>query len=294
MLLFREVVKRGSFTEAAEALNLTKSGISQHVSRLEQLLGTQLLVRTTRRLSLTEAGRLFAARCDEMSVLLDVARDEIQQLQARPKGPIKVTGPHALASSVVVPALVQLTERFPDLEPDIRVDDAVVDIVRHGIDLAVRVGELADSSLRARKLGELWGVPVASPGYLMRATPIYQVTDFISHAFIATRWQQLNKSLQLIDATQQLHELPMTAKYRVDSAALACELALLGKGIAVLPNVLVKPALERGELLTVLDGVYGERRSVYAVHSYQGEPPMQIQWLQRLLERQLGNFGKLS
>ncbi|WP_137938280.1 LysR family transcriptional regulator [Chitinivorax sp. B] len=289
MLLFREVIKQGSFTDAALAVDLTKSGISQHVAYLEKQLGTQLLVRTTRRLSLTEAGRLFLARCNEMATLLDVACDEVQQLSQRPSGPIRVTAPHALTSSVLIPAMLKLTEQFPDLEPDIRVDDAISDIVRDGIDLALRVGVLPESTLRARKVGELWGIPVASPRYLATIPLIQHIQDLTKHPFIATRWQQSQKLLTLQDVNGTSTTLPIQPKFKVDNAVIACELAVQGKGIAILPNTLIQPMLQQGLLSIVLAGVQEANQPIFTVHSYQGDIPLAVRWLQTFLQQQLAN-----
>ena len=292
MLVFREVVRHGSFTAAAEALGITKSGASQHVSQLEKSLGFQLLVRTTRSLGLTAAGHALLARAHELSNLLELAGEEAQALSQRPRGPLRVACPEALASSVLLPALRELVTRFPEIEPDILIDDAVGDLVRGGIDLAVRVGEQADSSLRARQVGQLQGVPVASPRYLAAASPITSVADLAAHAFVAARWQQLQQQTELClyDAQGQAHTVSCPKRYKIDSATMLCAWVIQGNGFAVLPDLLVADALASGSLVHLL-GLHERAHPVYTLHRYQGEPPMVVRFLQTLVQQRLALSG---
>lgn len=286
LLVFREVVTQGSFTAAAHALGITKSGASQHVSQLERALGVQLLVRTTRSLGLTTAGHAVLARANEVSNLLEVTGEEALALAQRPRGPLRVAGPNALAPSVLLPAMRELVTRFPDIEPDIQIDDAVVDLVRGGIDLAVRVGELADSSLRARQVGLLRGVPVASPRYLATAPPIHGVADLVAHPFVAARWQHSQTELCLYDSAGMAHTVRCPIRYKFDTATMLEEWVTHGNGFAVLPDVQVGEALASGALVHVL-GLHERHQPVYTLHRYQGEPPMVVRFLQTLIEQRL-------
>lgn len=290
MLVFREVVRQGSFTAAAQALAITKSGVSQHVSLLEKSLGFQLLVRTTRSLGLTAAGHALLARAHELSNLLELASEEAQALSQRPRGPLRVACPEALASSVLLPALRELVTRFPEIEPDILIDDAVVDLVRGGIDLAVRVGEQADSSLRARQVGQLQGVPVASPRYLAAAPPITSVADLAAHPFVAARWQQQQTELCLYNSEGQARTVSCPIRYKIDSATMLCEWVIQGNGFAVLPDLMVAEALASGSLVHLL-GLRERAHPVYTLHRYQGEPPMVVRFLQTLVQQRLALSG---
>jgi DNA-binding transcriptional LysR family regulator len=286
MLVFREVLQQGTFTGAAEVLQLTKSGLSQHVAQLERDVGAQLLVRSTRRLRLTEAGRQFLTRCHEMHSLLALACDEVQQWNERPTGLLRVTVPHALAVSVMLPAVLQLTERFPGLEMDLRTEDEVVDVVRDGIDLALRVGALPSSPLRAKKVGELQGLLVASPRYLAAAPEITTVQTLSVHPFILSHWQQ-HRPLRVHDAQGQGFDLPVQARFKVDSAAMACELVRQDRGIALLPNLQVKDDLQKGRMAVVLPELRQATEPIHTVHRYQSQPPLAIRWLQRFIGEQL-------
>jgi DNA-binding transcriptional LysR family regulator len=290
MLVFREVARLGSFTAAALALGITKSGASQHVSQLEKALGLQLMVRTTRSLGLTAAGHALLARADELNNLLDLASEEAQGLSQRPKGPLRLAGPNALAQGILLPALQELVARFPGIEPDVLIDDAVVDLVQGGIDLAVRVGELADSSLRAKPVGALRGVPVASPRYLASAPSITCAADLAVHPFVAARWQHTQHELRLYDALDQLHTVHCPVRHKFDTATLSCDWVARGNGFAVLPDVQVHDALATGSLVQVLP-LHERSQPVYTLHRYQGAPPLAVRWLQTLIEQRLAQAG---
>ena len=287
MLLFREVVLQGSFTQAGEVLSLTKSSLSQHVQHLEKYLGTQLLVRSTRRISLTEAGRLFFPRCQSISTLLTVACDEIAQLNQRPSGPVRITVPSALASSIMVPALARLTDQFSELEPQLHIDDAVVNVVELGFDLALRVGHLPDSTLRARQIGQIQGLLVAAPSYLAVAPAVQRLEDLVNHSWIATHWQATNKALRLDDSMGVSHSLRCTPKFRVNSASIACELAIQGRGLALLPDLLVSPALKTGQLTLVRGGWHEPPQPISILHNYYQSMPLAVACLRNYVTAQV-------
>jgi DNA-binding transcriptional LysR family regulator len=287
MQLFREVVLQGSFTQAGEVLALTKSSLSQHVRQLEKHLGAQLLVRSTRRISLTEAGRLFFARCQTISTMLVASCDEIAQLNQRPSGPIRITAPSALASSIMVPALARLTDQFPELEPHLHIDDVVVSVAALGIDLALRVGSLPDSTLRARQIGQLQGLLVAAPSYLTVAPAVQCLEDLLNHSWIATHWQASNKGLRLDDRTGAQHHLQWNPKFRVNSAAIACELAIHGMGMALLPDLLVSQALKTGQLTLVQGGWHEPPQPISILHNYHQSMPLAVACLRTYVTAQV-------
>ncbi len=153
MMIFNEVIEQGSFTLAAEKPHLTKSGVSQHVSKLEKHLGVQLLIRSTRSLSLTDIGKQLFQRSAELKTLLDISIDEVTNLKHQPVGYLSITAPQALMPSAVLPAIKQLIKQFPKIKPRLIVDDGNQDIIKKGIDVAIRVGNLKDSDLKARRIG---------------------------------------------------------------------------------------------------------------------------------------------
>jgi LysR family transcriptional regulator for bpeEF and oprC len=175
IVAFTRVVEAKSFAGGANSLGITPSAVSKAVSRLEQRLGAKLLHRTTRSLNLTDAGAAFYARCVDVMRRLAEAECEIACMLGRPAGRLRVGMPVTMSRAMFAPALPKFLARYPDLQVQIHTSDRIVDLVEEGLDLVLRVGELEDSSLHARRVGGLPALTCASPEFLARhgtpATP---------------------------------------------------------------------------------------------------------------------------
>ncbi len=288
LTVFNEVIKQGSFTAAAEKLNLTKSGVSQHVSHLEQHFDVQLLTRSTRSLSLTTAGKSLFQRSEELKTLLDITIDEVNQGKQQPAGRLSITAPQALVKPLVLPAIQQLLKRFPEIDPHLIVDDSHQDIVKEGIDIAIRVGELKDSDLKAKKIGEQREILIASTHYLAALSETIDIENLGRHPFIATSWQTmeyLDRSFEGENKSMQ-NEL-LKPKFKVNNANTALELALLGSGIALLPDTYVKQYTQSGQLQHVLSHLHTKSDNIYYVHAYKRNIPLKAKWFLEFVSRQL-------
>ena len=168
IVTFVRVVASGSFVSAANQLGVTPSAVSKSVSRLEESLGIRLLNRTTRSLSPTDVGSAFYARCQALITQLQDAEAEVVETRQRPRGRLRVDMPLTLAREYVIPALPRFLAQFPDVTLQLSFSDRLVDMVNEAIDIAVRVGELTDSRLVARRLWNPDVVAIASPDYLAR------------------------------------------------------------------------------------------------------------------------------
>ncbi|GFE78204.1 LysR family transcriptional regulator [Steroidobacter agaridevorans] len=168
IVAFVRVVEAHSFVAAAQTLGMSPSAISKAVSRLEERLGARLLNRTTRSLSLTDLGTGFYERCREALGQLDQAENEVSESRGVPRGKLRVDVPISLGRKIIVPALPRFIEQNPELTVQMSMNDRVIDLVQEGIDAALRVGNLSDSSLIARRVGNLRGVTCASPEYIER------------------------------------------------------------------------------------------------------------------------------
>jgi LysR family transcriptional regulator for bpeEF and oprC len=168
IVAFVRVVEAHSFVAAAQTLGMSPSAISKAVSRLEERLGARLLNRTTRSLSLTDLGAGFYDRCREALGQLDQAENEVSESRGVPRGRLRVDVPVSLGRRLIVPALPRFIEQNPELTVQMSMNDRVVDLVQEGIDAALRVGTLSDSSLIARRVGNLRGVTCASPEFIER------------------------------------------------------------------------------------------------------------------------------
>jgi LysR family transcriptional regulator, regulator for bpeEF and oprC len=168
IVAFVRVVEAHSFVAAAQTLGMSPSAISKAVSRLEERLGARLLNRTTRSLSLTDLGTSFYDRCRDALVQLDQAENEVSEARGVPRGRLRVDVPISLGRRLIVPALPRFIEQNPELTIQMSMNDRVLDLVQEGIDAALRVGSLSDSSLIARRVGSFRGVTCASPEFIER------------------------------------------------------------------------------------------------------------------------------
>lgn len=168
IVAFARVVEAKSFAAAAQTLGVTPSAMSKAISRLEQRLGAKLLHRTTRSLNLTDAGRAFYARCVDLMKRLEEAECEIACMLGRPAGRLRVGMPIGLSRTIVTPALPRFLEQYPELQVQVVTNDRIVDLIEEGIDVVLRIGELPDSSLQARKVGMLDIVTIAAPAFLAK------------------------------------------------------------------------------------------------------------------------------
>src|SRR3954464_1755754 len=182
---FAAVVDTGSFTRAAERLGITKAVVSQQVAQLERDLGTSLLVRTTRRVHPTEAGRMFHARCTMILREAEDAFGELAQAAAEPTGTLRITAPTDYGAEMVVPVITAFTARYPACRVEQTLSDQTMDLAAADIDMAIRVGWLADSSLQARQIGSFQQILVGAPVFADRIAALRDPEDLATVPFIA-------------------------------------------------------------------------------------------------------------
>lgn len=256
MAYFAEVVERGGFSAAARALGLPKSRLSRRVAELEARLGVRLLQRTTRKLSLTEAGELYHRHCQAMREAADAAGEAIAQVQSEPRGTVRLSCPVSLAQDVIGALLPQFMARHPLVRVEMQVTNRVVDLVQEGLDVALRVrSTLQDSgSLVVKRLGQSNGVLVASPALLAQhgtpATP-EALTRLPSLAMSA---QDGRSPMSLLGPDGRRLELQLQPVYVADDLLTLRSAALAGTGMALLPDFMVRAALADGRLQQVLPG----------------------------------------
>ncbi|MCA9562176.1 MAG: LysR family transcriptional regulator [Myxococcales bacterium] len=179
--VFVEVVESGSFSKAAKRMNLSKSAVSKQVKRLEDRLSVQLLNRTTRRIHLTEVGREFYERC--VSILSEAERAElaIGRFQDVPRGTLRINAPVSFGTTYLAPAIAEFLETYPDLVVDLTLNDHLVDIVKEGFDVVIRISQLSDSSMIARRLASSQAFTCATPEYLDKHGRPHHPNDLRSH-----------------------------------------------------------------------------------------------------------------
>lgn len=247
-------VEAGSFAVAASRMGVTRSAVGKSIARLERRVGARLFNRTTRQQTLTENGQAFYERCKRALAEIDAAEEALDAGRREPIGRLRVSAPVLFGRHCVLPVLSKLVSRYPRLEVEISFSDLVVDLVHDGFDLAVRMGDLGDStSLAARRLGVQHFVICASPAYLTEHGAPRQPQDFVDHTGIVHMRSGTEMPWQMRDSAGRLHELRIRPRLRLDDIQAIANATLAGVGLSLLPRWRVEPYLLTGQLVAVAD-----------------------------------------
>jgi DNA-binding transcriptional LysR family regulator len=252
MAAFTKVVALGSFAEAGRQLGLTRSAVSKGVIELEQILGARLLDRTTRKVSVTEAGLAYYERC--LAILADIEETELQvsRLHDEPKGTLKVNAPMSFGILHVGAAVADFMAAYPDLKVELSLNDRFVDPVEEGFDVTIRIADLKDSSLIARKLAPSRRVLAAAPGYIRRHGQPESPDDLINHHCLNYGQTTLMQRWNLTDGGKALN-VPINSRLCANNGDVLRHAALAGQGITKLPTFLIGPDIEAGRLEVILE-----------------------------------------
>lgn len=286
MLVFDEVIKRGSFTAAAESLGHTKSAVSQYVSQLEGDLGVRLLNRSTRQLNLTVVGEQLAKRSEQLLDLLSTAVEEVRSQEQAPSGRVAITAPHAFESSLITPIVAQLCQEYPKLVPELNFSDERLDLLQANLDMAISVGPQKDSAYHAILIGKLDSILVASPTYLAKNS--VNDKELNLQNIVTLPWQQ---QAELENHQGKRILFSSDKQFRVNTYISAINSVKCGVGIGLMPSIFVREALNAGVLQRVLPDYQGEVRDVFALHSYQQQLPLV---LRRFVEQLKLVFSRVS
>ena len=249
ILVFVKIVKAGSFTSAAQALGMPKSTVSRKLSELEDRLGTRLIQRTTRKLSLTEVGHAYYRNCERIVSQLEEAELAVTNTQAEPRGLLRITAP--LNFGFLGEIIAEFLNNNPHVQMELMCTDRMVDIVEEGFDIGIRAGRLSDSTLIARSLGAGRGVTVASPAYTKLHGEPGTPDDLRDHACILFGAGREGRSWKL-QSGSRAQELPLRPRMLVNDLEIMREAALAGVGVALLPAHHCADDLEAGRLLRIL------------------------------------------
>ena len=267
MEVFAEVVERGSFSAAGRRLALSPSAVSKLVTRMEDRLGTRLLVRSTRALQLTPEGEIYLERARR--ILGEIAETErlvAGGAAAIPRGRLRVTASVGFAVRCVVPLVPAFLARHREVELDLSLTDGVIDLIGERTDIAIRIGPLRDSGLKARKLSEGPRVLVASPAYLARHGVPAHPDDLDRHNCMTFNFHRQPSSWPFRDGDGPLYSKPVTGNFQGNNGATLRQLCLAGLGLCRLGAFHVRADLAAGRLVAVLEDFNpGEVEQVHAV-----------------------------
>jgi len=257
MHAFARVVEAGSFTKAADTLNMSKTTVTQLVQQLEARLRVKLLNRTTRKLSVTADGAAYYERVVRLLADMDDAETSLSSASALPRGHLRVDVPSPLARMILVPALPAFHARYPDIQLDMGVSDRMVDVIGDNVDCVVRGGELTDRSLMARRVGDLRLGVYAAPRYLeLAGTPLHpRELEDTHHRIVGFLWSRSGKTFPYAMRLGE-ERIEVQGRYvlSVDDGNAYLAAGLAGLGILWLPDYMAKGHLASGELVRLFDG----------------------------------------
>nr|WP_219340084.1 LysR family transcriptional regulator [Spartinivicinus marinus] len=286
--MFSQVVELGSFSKAAEENNLTNSVVSKRIARLEEEIGTQLLYRTTRKLTLTEAGKALLHSAKSVKQATQEAMDAVSGFGESVSGYIKMSVPTISGELILADAVAEFCNMHPGLTVDMSLDNRFVDLVAGSYDLVIRTGYLEDSSLIARHILDSQWVVCASPSYIAKhGKPIIPI-DLTKHNCLQYAYQTTGASDWEFKGDNGNYIVKVAGSFSTDNAAALRKAALGGHGIAYVPRCLVYHDFRNGQLVDIFPELVGKKLGIYAVYPFTRQPPNKVKLLiEHIRERYL-------
>lgn len=287
---FVTVVDSGSITSAAERLGISVSGVSRALNRLEQKLGATLLRRTTRRLELTEEGKTLLEHCRRILAAVEEAEEAMLDRHNQPQGRLRINAAPSFMQFVIVPLIGEFRASYPGVTLELDTHDRFVDLLEQRVDLAIRIGELEDSSLHARLLGYSPLRLLASPAYLERAGVPQSIEDLQAHSLLGfSQLDHLNQWPLILADGKRLHITPTLS---ASSGSTLIELAIAGEGIVCLADFMTIAPRQNGVLVDVLpDCTTLQTQAVNAVYYRQATLSQRTRlFMEFLAERLPGKY----
>lgn len=250
--VFMRAVESGSFSEAGRVLRLSSAVASYRIRVLEEHLGCRLLTRTTRRMSLTEAGRIFYERCIDVVEALDRAESSVADKGGAPRGAIKLTAPLGLGRKVIAPIIGDYRSRHPETEVRLRLSDHLLDLVQEAVDVALRMAKLEDSTFTQRKIADVRRVICASPEYLERMGTPELPDDLLRHECLLLRFPGSRQFRWTVGDGKKAVTVPVSGSVDADDGDVLTEWAVSGQGLVLKPLFEVARHVAEGRLRIVM------------------------------------------
>ena len=286
---FVMAAESGSYARAAERLGMSAQMVAKHVAALEQRLGARLLNRTTRRQSLTELGSAYYERCKHIVSEAQAADSLAQVMSDNPRGKLKISAPVTFGSYSLMPLVTDFLRLHPEVEIDLHLTDRFVDLVEEGFEVAFRIGPLANSSLTARPLAPYRLVACAAPGYLAeRGTP--QVPgDLEQHECLGyAYWSRPADSEWTFNQGTSVHRVQVSSRLHVNESKALMSAALDGFGVVLGPEDFLAPALQRGDLVRLLNDFSAPSRQMHLLYSAHRQKTAKVR---HFIEAAMARFG---
>jgi len=266
MMVFLAVVETGSFTLAAERLGIPKANVSRKVSRLEQQLNITLLERSTRSQHLTEAGCRYLVHCKRVHEELDLATACVSELMDSYKGELKIGASISSGQQILRPALATFMHQYPELNVQLNLVNRRVDFIEEGFDVVIRIGQLEDSTLIAKKLGSAARQLFASAAYLEKYGKPQTIAELLDHQLLVMNPTNNDPKLHLVSTAGERFTVNCKPRLLVDDFAILKQSLLDGLGIAVLPDYMSREEIATGQLVNILPDWGMEAVDIYALY----------------------------
>ena len=279
MVLFVQVVEEGSFSKVAEKLSLTNSVVSKRIARLEENLNTQLLYRTTRKLSLTDAGIVLYDKAKIAQSAFQEAENAVTGYGENMKGNIRITMPAVSANLILSESIAEFCKQHPEISVDLHITNRLVDLIEEGFDLAVRTSELEASSLIAKRLIDSQWVICATPDYLKQYGVPQTPEELENHECLIYKFDNNSNNVWPlhIDGTKQL--MPVYGRFHSNHLSAIKQATLSDLGIAFLPQALVYEEIQQNTLTQILQSFTRKRLGMYAVYPKVRQPDQKLKLL---------------
>ncbi|MBY7877503.1 LysR family transcriptional regulator [Vibrio fluvialis] len=258
---FVAVAETGSFTQAAKRLVTSVANVSRRIALLEERLGVKLLLRTTRKVSLTEAGQVYYQQCRALLEGLEQAELTVTQMQQTPRGKLKVTAPVTYGEQKIAPLLNDFLLQYPKLELELVLTNQKLDLIEQGVDVAVRLGQLDDSSFIARRLSNRHLYVCATPDYLAQCGTPHTLSELTKHSCLVGTYDHWR-----FKENQQSRSIRVKGRLSCSSGVVLLDAVLKGMGLAQLPDYYVEEYLLSGRLVEVLPSYRDDREGVWALY----------------------------
>lgn len=288
MRAFVAVVTEGSFSNAANTLQLSPQLVSKYVAKLEEQLNSRLLNRTTRKVSLTEAGNDYFVHAQQILLSIDDMESQLSGLQQNPKGVLRISAPVSFSLRHMAPLITDFQMRYSLVTVDLQLNDRKVDIVEEGFDVALRIGHLKSSSLIAKQVAPIRVVLCASPDYLKNHGTLDKAEDLENHRY-------LHYSYMNMDAKEEIYSLlkakllKQGSEFRSNNGDVLVSAAIAGAGLILQPTFITSEALSSGKLVTVLPELEPEPLGLYAVYAHRKLLPHKVRCFIDFMEGYYGS-----
>ena len=276
MRAFIDVVEAEGFSAASRRTGRSKALLSKYVKELEEDLGALLLNRTTRQFSMTEAGHTYYRTAADILKEIDNLADLVRENNADLKGRLRVSVPRTFVDAEVGQSLIDFAKEHPDVSLEIVAEERCVDLIEESFDLAIRITKLEDSGLIARKIADFRVYACASADFVARHGPIETPQDLSRIPFLIDTNSRWHNNVRFSSADGNTISVPVSGPVEVNSPQATLRAAKAGLGVAIIPDFIANPAIQAGDLVTLLDEYIAKDRGIYAVYPHRRYLPAKV------------------